>query len=55
MIFYVPPWLFTCADLEGFLHLERQRPPVGDPQHIFNKLLFDATNEALAQHYNKAS
>ncbi|GAB4821330.1 hypothetical protein N2152v2_008376 [Parachlorella kessleri] len=40
-------------DLEGFLQLERQRAPVGDPQHIFNKLLFDATNEALALHYNK--
>ena len=42
-----------CADLEGFLQLERLRAPVGDPQHIFNKLLFDATNEALALHYNK--
>lgn len=39
-----------CADLQGFLALERGRPPCGDPQHIFNKLLWDATNEALVLH-----
>ncbi len=35
--------------------MERRREPVGDPQHIFNKLLYDAVNEALAQHYNKVT
>ncbi|PSC68227.1 hypothetical protein C2E20_8189 [Micractinium conductrix] len=45
----VPP-----LDLEGYLAIERRRPPCGDPQHIFNKLLFDAANEALAAHYVQA-
>jgi hypothetical protein len=44
-----------CAELEGYLAIERQRPACGDPQHIFNKLLFGAANEALAAHYSQAS
>lgn len=41
------------ADLEGFLAIERRRPPCGDPQHIYNKLLFDAAAEALAAHHGQ--
>eukprot|EP00899_Mesostigma_viride_P012511 jgi/Mesvir1/21260/Mv21663-RA.1 len=43
----------TCPglDLEGFLALERSRPPSNDFKHIHNKLVFDATNEALATLY----
>eukprot|EP00887_Chlorella_sp_A99_P002225 scaffold21.g2225.t1 len=50
-------------ELEGFLTLEHSRPACGDPQaraasacsrrHIFNKLLWDAANEALAAHYSR--
>ena len=36
--------------LEDFLAVERRRPACGDPQHIFNNLLFDAANQALAAH-----
>lgn len=42
-----------AADLDGYLAIERRRPACGDPQHIFNKLLFDAANEALLSHYNQ--
>ncbi|KAL4425047.1 hypothetical protein ABPG77_001825 [Micractinium sp. CCAP 211/92] len=45
----VPP-----LGLEGYLAIERRRPACGDPQHIFNKLLFDAANEALASHRAQA-
>lgn len=46
--------LQQSADQDGFLTIERRRPPCGDPQHILNKLLFDALNEALAAHYVQA-
>lgn len=50
-----PPSRFaTHAELEGYLAIERRRPPCGDPQHIWNKLLFDAANEVLAAHYGQA-
>ena len=41
------------AELEGYLAIERRRPACGDPQHIFNKLLFDAANEAFVVHYSQ--
>ncbi|KAI7842423.1 hypothetical protein COHA_004062 [Chlorella ohadii] len=41
-------------ELDGYLAIERRRPACGDPQHIWNKLLFDAANEALAAHYAQA-
>lgn len=46
-----PPHLSSSADLEGYLAQERRRAPCGDPQHIYNKLLFDAAAEALAAHH----
>jgi hypothetical protein len=47
------PPLLCNAELDGYLGIERRRQACGDPQHIFNKLLFDATNEALLAHYNQ--
>ena len=47
------PPLLCAAELDGYLAIERRRQACGDPQHIFNKLLFDATNEALLAHYNQ--
>lgn len=41
----------TSPELDGYLAIERRRPACGDPQHIWNKMLFDAANEALAAHY----
>ena len=43
----------SAAGLEGYLAIERRRPACGDPQHIFQKLLFDAVNEALLSHYGQ--
>lgn len=37
--------------LEGFLNLERAMPDATDAQHIANKLLYDAANEALINCY----
>ncbi|KAK9802869.1 hypothetical protein WJX72_003771 [[Myrmecia] bisecta] len=41
--------------LEGFLLLERSRPAVSDAQHIHNKLLYDAVNEALVHFFSLAA
>jgi hypothetical protein len=41
--------------LEGFLALERKLPDASDSQHIANKLLYDATNEALIDVYRAAN
>ena len=38
-----------CAGLKRFLEIERNFSEASDEQHIFNKSLFDATNEALQQ------
>lgn len=43
----------TSPELDGYLAIERRRAACGDPQHIWNKLLFDAANEALAAHYTQ--
>eukprot|EP00898_Chlorokybus_atmophyticus_P006017 jgi/Chlat1/6416/Chrsp45S05924 len=37
--------------LEEFLQLERSREEVSDYQHIHNKLIFDAINEAITKLY----
>lgn len=41
--------------LEGFLALERRLPDASDAQHIANKLLYDATNEAIIGVYKAAN
>jgi hypothetical protein len=53
-----PPLLLPGQDplsLEGYLALERARPTVPDAQHIFNKLVYDAANEALLHIYTQAN
>ena len=39
--------LFTFADVEGFLTLERGYEGASDAQHVAHKAVFDATAEAL--------
>lgn len=48
-VWYTPRPVCPPAGLELFLDLEKSRLPVPDAQHIYNKLLFDAVNQELAQ------
>ena len=39
--------LHSLPGLKRFLDIEREYPEVSEEQHIFNKALFDAANEAI--------
>ena len=37
------------AELDDYLELARAGPALSDEQHIYNKLIFDAINEAITE------
>ena len=39
--------VMCVAELDDYLELARAGPSLSDEQHIFNKLIFDAVNEAI--------